>query len=222
MLPRHLERHLLLHEEREKIKCKYCPKLFFYAHTLDIHTKRVHEKTLPSRNFKYLCNLCGRGVASQAELERHNLTHTGEKPYHCEKCDKKYRTKAMLRTHDSRIHMDVRNFKCELCAKAFYDRIFLENHMRVHTGERPFACDTCDKKYKTKSMLATHISRTHLNKRKFQCPECPKSFHEKRNISTHLLTHTGEKPFKCDTCEKCYSSKSALSNHVKAHKNIKL
>jgi KRAB domain-containing zinc finger protein len=58
-------------------------------------------------------------------------THTGDKPYMCSICDKRY-----ARMSDLKVHL------------------------RSHTGERPYTCTQCKKNYITSSHLRMH-ERTH-------------------------------------------------------------
>lgn len=52
------------------------------------------------KNIKtYPCKLCDYIASQKWLLKRHNLTHTGEKPYYCEFCDKNFRQLTHLNTH---------------------------------------------------------------------------------------------------------------------------
>jgi KRAB domain-containing zinc finger protein len=64
------------------------------------------------------CQLCGKDFRTPSELNRHQLTHSGLKPFLCG-CGKAYREKRDLVVH----------------------------HRSVHTGNRPYQCDVCDKSF---------------------------------------------------------------------------
>ncbi|NXW67360.1 ZN619 protein, partial [Hirundo rustica] len=51
-------------------------------------------------------------------LVRHQMIHTGELPYNCDKCREKFQTSSDLLLHQ-RIHMEERSFYCPDCGKGF-------------------------------------------------------------------------------------------------------
>ena len=64
-------------------------------------------------------------------------THTGEKQFKCEVCNKSFSTKSYFSTH-MRTHTAEKPYNCELCNKTFSQGSTLSTHMRTHTGEKPY------------------------------------------------------------------------------------
>uniref|UniRef100_A0A672YHF5 C2H2-type domain-containing protein n=1 Tax=Sphaeramia orbicularis TaxID=375764 RepID=A0A672YHF5_9TELE len=140
------------------------------------------------KNKLYHCSVCSKTFCRKSRLERHMMSHTGEKP-----------------------------FRCSVCDNGFISNSHLTAHMRVHTGEKPFSCSECSKRFTRKTGLDRHM-RLHTGETPFSCVVCQKCFKRKHHLQIHMNIHTGERPFSCVVCQKCFTRKDHLQIHMKIHR----
>ena len=92
----------------------------------------VHKKRK-----EYLCKDCGKSFDGKSGLQRHVMSHTGERPYVCGTCGCGFVQCSDLTKH-MHIHTGAKPFKCDVCGKEFSLKRNLNIHSRVHTGEKPY------------------------------------------------------------------------------------
>ena len=69
----------------------------------------LHAKT--ASGLMYFCDICGKGFPYPSNLENHKRIHTGIKPFACEFCDKRCRTKSNLKSHVMHSHVkDIQEY----------------------------------------------------------------------------------------------------------------
>lgn len=177
------------------------------------YTKHVKYKSAGPRR----CLICGRECASPSALAVHMRYHTGEAPYCCSSCDKKYKDQGSLKRHIDRNHTQrERNFICETCGKGFFSKNDVKIHMRIHTGETPYSCNECPRQFTQVSALLRH-KRTHTGEKPHKCSKCCKQFSTKDQLNYHQLAHSTEKSLSCAVCSTPFKYKNNLKKHMLMH-----
>ena len=118
-------------------------------------SQRVQDNIKQQRKKKFQCNYCPKSFRAKQELERHQISHTGERPFDCKLCDKKFAQSTSLKVHEKR-HFGIKEFKCPTCEKCFVESAELRTHQRKHTGEKPFQCKVCKRSFSTSTSQKNH------------------------------------------------------------------
>ncbi|CAG0924012.1 unnamed protein product [Notodromas monacha] len=90
-----------------------------------------------------VCQVCHKSFKKRADFQRHLRVHTGERPFGCDLCEKKFSTSYALTSHKQQVHFPVKRVECHVCNKMFANRSARNLHLRLHTGDKPFVCNVC-------------------------------------------------------------------------------
>ncbi|XP_063864937.1 uncharacterized protein LOC135103017 isoform X3 [Scylla paramamosain] len=207
--------HHLLEDGAEKYKCRFCSLKMSVLADIQTHMREMHPERL------YECEVCKERLTTKAELLCHLEQHiaSGEKPYVCTMCPRKYALPRQLKEH-IRHHMN-KTFGCTHCSKRFRSEAALQEHFNVHTGNRPYACDQCCKKFTSKHILKTHMKTHGVRQRPHQCRTCGKNFLTSHHLTDHLNVHEGKKNYICETCGKAFATQRSLDLHAITHSGVR-
>ena len=124
--------HMLLHTGIKNHQCDVCHQMFCSRGNLLSH--KAQSKCGAE---EVVCPTCGHKCNNKYYLKRHLMKHTGERPYKCEfeGCGKGFFDSQTLQNH-RKIHLDIKEFQCSLCPKAFRQKSALVIHMKRHNGVR--------------------------------------------------------------------------------------
>ncbi|KAH8248283.1 hypothetical protein KR038_010132 [Drosophila bunnanda] len=147
------------------------------------------EYPIPSKLQVHKCGTCGIVKKNRASLVRHEYGHTGERPFPCKECPKRYLSGNELRAHMLTHHTKEPPFPCRYCDRRYFSVVGRKKHERIHTNERPFVCDQCGKAFTRVCILRAHM-QSHTGKRMFRCDVCNRSFTLKKHLVTHYISNT--------------------------------
>ena len=222
--------------------CLACGKLFLrpirWLHHMKIHldqsdvddevkeniiTVLEENKNYIDKTKVYICDVCDKINFYQAGHVLHMSKHTGDTPFNCKSCEKKFASLRLLHAHEREVHKPC-GFKCCFCDESFPRKNILSTHklkmhgkLELEKTTQVYNCNLCDYKAKLKARITFHKAHVHqvrdLDFVEHNCTLCSKSFATSYALQLHQNTHNQMKPYACSVCGKAYSDPSNLIHH---------
>ncbi|BFG02093.1 zinc finger protein 572 [Drosophila madeirensis] len=184
--------------------CPNCGNCYSAAGSLKLHMRACLRQRNEISPEDRKCTVCSKVFNSVAYLKEHMMRHTGEQPFRCTRCYRKFIDQQKFNAHmESHKHQDkleaeavalaaqhggkkvvVKEFNCSFCNEDF--TVVFD----VGQVKRRYACDSCRNKYSNAEALRQHKQLVE-EKREFTCDRCGRKFVFEGFLQRHLPTCDG-------------------------------
>jgi KRAB domain-containing zinc finger protein len=186
----------------------------------------THDPELVKKHIPYhSCSTCGKHFLTTSALKIHMAVHIENKPFQCERCDKRFTIKYYLKDHMNSVHnTGEKQYKCSFhgCERDFATRDYLNRHFKRHFQRINFPCDQCGEIFLNETKRKYHMVGDHgvvdESVSVFNCEVCGKSFYSQTGFKEHQLTHStdvDDERLVCQVCGKIFLTHSSIRHHAR-------
>ena len=185
---------------------------------------------------RHQCRVCRKLFLYPSELRRHEISHSDERPFQCDKCPKTFKWKNQLQKHLQKHQQNKHpapspasqprspSFSCSLCQNAFRSQSVLIIHqLRVHSGfDVSLTFEQCDRSFHRVEALQRHLRESHDNggevrlhsRRPTASQSSAAPTRASRPITTmDCVNEEMSSSFQCEFCEKVFDRQINLKRH---------
>ena len=176
---------------------------------------------------RYQCSICHRFLSSNSSLKRHNLLHTGERPFKCSLCDNSF-TQPHHRLNHELGHWAIvgpsqgQGVGSSLPHRRVYggsvsSTASVSSSSPENEHERVLKCKHCDQTFSTLRGLREHLT-IHDSNRQIACSVCGMRFLKQAHCSIHMQIHSPSRRISCPYCGKKIDRSERFEKHVLQHR----
>lgn len=175
--------------------------------------KRSSKKSMNDEKYK------SKKIKTVNELDNEKLiviVKNGKVVYICGMCNFEAESMVTLNSHQSRVHLDMENYKCSECPTYYKTIGLLKRHITMHHSVTHI-CKYCDKKFSNKQSLDRHINCHHnVTPLEFQCVKCNAYFDTMDKMEDHFVVHytNPSNSFRCNHCDRSFTTYVAKNKHI--------
>ena len=130
--PKVKSRHLTRRHGTKTLQCSYCDKIFSSRSVFNTHIKSRHEKVKDKQ-----CPHCGEAFQASRAFHAHVNRHTDNRQFACETCGKAFLVESHLKEHAKRHTLP---YLCDKCDSRFGSDLLLKTHRRIVHEQRQIQC----------------------------------------------------------------------------------
>ncbi|KAM4600571.1 uncharacterized protein ACJ7VT_020501 isoform 2-T2 [Polymixia lowei] len=161
-----LRTHQRCHAALKPYECPECGMVFKHYSVMEDH-RRKHTENMRSHQ----CSICGKTFKYGSLLHQHQYLHTGQKPFRCPECGKKFAFAQNMKAH-------CRQHRLDSAKPLSSDQPSRQAQVPIHETVRGPGKENTNKSVELK--------------RVFNCPLCPQTSYTPANLRAHMLIHEAE------------------------------
>lgn len=193
--------HQRCHTALKPYKCPECGMVFKHYSVMEDH-RRKHTASVRS----HLCNICGKSFKYGSLLHQHQYLHTGQKPFRCFDCGRKFAFAQNMKAHCRQHRLNQSDSSSELPVSAqepfrgpgkettnqckevkptftLSPQTFMAaNKLRVHTLIHEAESKLLERKSNPAIDAKKNWEKGHT------CTHCPCVFRDEKSLNSHLLS----------------------------------
>ncbi|XP_072032373.1 uncharacterized protein [Amphiura filiformis] len=156
-------------------------------------------------------SVCRECFQDEPTMEIHKHSHTSDKPYPCEQCQKSFTDLNKLIEHIKKDKTHRKPNNCPICDNVFTKSCSVPNHVICHYKIQPYSCTRCDKRFAIRSSLNAHMA---WHDGKYKCDECGQHCQTKNILKLHKRKHSDTVLYTCQLCTTGFKHEKSFKKHI--------